>query len=63
MRCCDAQNLMSTTKTIGRLVAVCQKEQLGTFDKCQIPINIDENLIVKSFLCFFFEYKLSIFDR
>ena len=43
MRYCDSQLWMST-----RLVAVCTKEQVPTFDKRQIPISIDENLIVKS---------------
>jgi len=37
---------MSSIKTPARLVAVCQKEQVSSFDKRQIPINIDENLIV-----------------
>jgi hypothetical protein len=44
---------MSSSKAIARLVAVCQKEQVASFDKRQIPINIDENLIVK------FERKIS----
>jgi len=38
---------MSSSKGIARLVAVCQKEQLASFDKRQIPINIDENLLMK----------------
>ena len=37
---------MSSIKAPARLVAVCQKEQVSSFDKRQIPINIDENLIV-----------------
>lgn len=40
MRC----NCMSST---ARLIAVCEKEQIPSFDKRQIPINIDENLLVK----------------
>jgi hypothetical protein len=32
---------------MARLMAVCPKEQVASFDKRQIPINIDENLIVK----------------
>jgi hypothetical protein len=38
---------MSSQKSTARLIAVCQKEQVALFDKRQIPINIDENLIVK----------------
>jgi len=48
MHCCDSYNCMSSsTKAITRLVAVYQKEHMPSFDKRQIPINIDENLIVK----------------
>jgi hypothetical protein len=47
MRCCDLRDCMSSIKSTARLVAVCQKEQVVSFDKRQIPINIDENLIVK----------------
>jgi hypothetical protein len=46
MHYCDLSNCMSSIKTPARLVAVCQKEQVSSFDKRQIPINIDENLIV-----------------
>ncbi|CAF1134183.1 unnamed protein product [Adineta ricciae] len=38
---------MSSPKLSIRLVAVCQKEQINSFDKRQIPINIDENLVMK----------------
>ncbi|UJR30584.1 hypothetical protein I4U23_018111 [Adineta vaga] len=38
---------MSSLKSSVRLVAVCQKEEINSFDKRQIPINIDENLIMK----------------
>jgi hypothetical protein len=38
---------MSSIKSPARLIGVCQKEQVSSFDKRQIPINIDENLIVK----------------
>jgi hypothetical protein len=38
---------MSSIKSPARLIGVCQKEQVASFDKRQIPINIDENLIVK----------------
>lgn len=33
--------------SIARLISVCQKEQISSFDKREIPINIDENLRVK----------------
>jgi hypothetical protein len=39
---------MSSSKPPARLVAVCQKEQVALFDTRQIPINIDENLIVNN---------------
>jgi hypothetical protein len=38
---------MSSIKSPVRLIGVCQKEQVALFDKRQIPINIDENLLVK----------------
>ncbi len=47
MHCCDLSNCMSSIKSPARLIGVCQKEQVSSFDKRQIPINIDENLIVK----------------
>ncbi|CAF3929382.1 unnamed protein product, partial [Rotaria sp. Silwood2] len=47
MHSCDLSNCMSSIKPTARLVAVCQKEQVSSFDKRQIPINIDENLIMK----------------
>ena len=47
MHCCDLSNCMSSNKSTARLIAVCQKEQVASFDQRQIPINIDENLIVK----------------
>jgi hypothetical protein len=47
MHCCDLSNCMSSSKPPARLVAVCQKEQVALFDTRQIPINIDENLIMK----------------
>ncbi len=43
---------MSSSKAIARLVGVCQKEQVASFDKRQVPINIDENLIVKFLIKF-----------
>jgi len=39
---------MSLSKPPARLIAVCQKEQVALFDTRQIPINIDENLIVNN---------------
>ncbi|CAF4827248.1 unnamed protein product [Rotaria sp. Silwood1] len=47
MHSCDLSTCMSSIKPTARLVAVCQKEQVSSFDKRQIPINIDENLIMK----------------
>ncbi|CAF4758938.1 unnamed protein product, partial [Rotaria magnacalcarata] len=47
MHSCDPSTCMSSIKPTARLVAVCQKEQVSSFDKRQIPINIDENLIMK----------------
>ncbi|CAF3369529.1 unnamed protein product [Rotaria socialis] len=47
MDSCDPSTCMSPIKPTARLVAVCQKEQVSSFDKRQIPINIDENLIMK----------------
>jgi hypothetical protein len=46
MHCCNLSNCMSSVKSTARLVAVCEKEQMISFDKRQIPIHIDENLIV-----------------
>lgn len=51
MHSCDLSACASSIKPTARLVAVCQKEQVSSFDKRQIPINIDENLVVSfSFL-------------
>ncbi|CAF0825705.1 unnamed protein product [Adineta steineri] len=47
MRSCDSRNCMSSSKAMARLVAVCQREQVLSFDKRQIPIKIDENLTMK----------------
>ncbi|CAF3689708.1 unnamed protein product [Adineta steineri] len=47
MHCCDFNSCMSSVKPSIQLVAVCQKENVTPFDKRQIPINIDENLIMK----------------
>lgn len=57
MHCCDLNHCMSSIKSSNRLIGVCQKEQVSSFDKRQIPINIDENLIVK----FINKIKFSIF--
>jgi len=46
MHCCGLNNFMSSIKSTARLVAVCQKDQVASFDNRQIPINIDENLFV-----------------
>jgi hypothetical protein len=50
MHCCGLNNSMSSIKSTPRLVAVCQKDQVASFDNRQIPINIDENLFVNFFL-------------
>jgi hypothetical protein len=42
--------MSSIKSSTARLIAVCQKEQVSSFDKRQIPINIDENFIVNIFL-------------
>lgn len=56
---CYSPNIfMSSIKLTARLVAVCQKEQVSSFDKRQIPINIDENLIVTAF--FFLQISRNI---
>ena len=52
MHCCDLNNCMSSIKSTAQLIGVCQKEQVTLFDKRQIPLNIDENLIVKLFFLF-----------
>ncbi|CAM4776850.1 unnamed protein product [Rotaria magnacalcarata] len=46
MRCCNLHNRTSRSEPITKLIAICQKEK-SVFDKCQIPININENLIMK----------------
>ncbi|CAF0955399.1 unnamed protein product, partial [Didymodactylos carnosus] len=43
MHCCD--NIPS--KSVARLVAICQKEELSSFETRQIPISIDDTLIMK----------------
>lgn len=63
MHCCDLSHCMSSIKSPIRLVAVCQKEQVSLFDKRQIPINIDEHLIVKFFFDLIKKKDLLIFFR
>lgn len=38
---------MSSTKSTARLVAVCQKEPAASFEPRQVPIHVDEHLIVR----------------
>ena len=47
---------MSTTNNLARLIAVCSKQSTLSFDRHQIPIHIDENLIVIIFLRTFLGY-------
>ena len=54
MHCCDQSPTMSSSNSTARLIAVCEKEQITSFDKRQIPIHVDDNLIVK---CFFMANK------
>ena len=48
MRYCDLRDSMSSTKSTARLVAVCQREQTVSFEPRQVPIHVDEHLIVRS---------------
>ena len=47
MRYCDLRDCMSSTKSTARLVAVCQKDQTASFEPRQVPIHVDEHLIVR----------------
>ena len=43
MPCCESH---SSTKLMARLVGVCSKDQVRSFHTRQIPISIEENLLV-----------------
>ncbi|CAF0813643.1 unnamed protein product [Didymodactylos carnosus] len=45
MYSCD--NSVMPSKPVARLVSVCQKEDLASFDTRQIPISLDDTLIMK----------------
>lgn len=47
MHCCDQSPCMSSSNSTARLIAVCERDQIGSFDKHQIPIHVDERLTVK----------------
>ncbi|CAF1069666.1 unnamed protein product [Adineta ricciae] len=44
MPCCESN---SSTKLMARLVGVCSKDQVSSFPTRQIPISIEENLLIK----------------
>lgn len=46
MRCCNLHNRIPRSEPITKLIGICQNEQTILFDKCQIPVNIDDNIIV-----------------
>ncbi|CAM4917723.1 unnamed protein product [Rotaria socialis] len=47
MRCCNLHNRAPRSEPITKLIAICHKENSVSFDKCQIPISINDNLIMK----------------
>jgi len=47
MPCCDLRERTSSGKSSVRFVGICQKEQVPSFDQRQIPIQLDDHLIIK----------------
>ena len=46
MPCCDLRERSSIDKSSVRFVGICQKEKVPSFDQRQIPLQLDDHLVV-----------------